>query len=162
MPASNRNPFINLGTSNPEPNRRQRQEVARYIGRHHRNRSAPNRRTHPAPSGDVHGALTHRPAIDSEGERSSRGPSSNRFADRAGQLSTTREWETTDPTDLQIAWVRTGQPPLLRPVVEAWMPAYPDSHRDKVLDVLDFRESYLMISAPVCTATPSPFVAHVW
>lgn len=142
MAEANDKPFINFGTFNPQPTARQRREVAKYIGRHHRNRSAPAQKAHQAPSGDRNRSHSQSQGTNRQGARS---PRPIRSLNSDGLLAVQDERRAPESLDLQGYWLQTSNPPLLRPVVEVWVPDFPAEHRDKVFNVLDFRKFHIMM-----------------
>jgi hypothetical protein len=140
MAGGKRYTFVNYDSSNSRPTPTQRQTVSAYIGRHFRNRSAPARRQQPpgddqserphsgGPSSGAPGQLVIR---DSLPGRSSRQDGRRAFREEGAGLGAP-ESSRSGPWNTSF---------LLRPVVECFVPAYPTEHRQKVSNILDFRES---------------------
>lgn len=144
MAEANKHRFINFGTANPRPTSGQRREVAKYIGQHYRNRSAPAQRTQQTHTSDVRGAQAPRLVPDGglDGRQVARRSRLGLSANTGGPWSRASRRRPPDSVDLQGYQLQADQLLLLRPVVERLVPDYPTDHRDKVFDVLDFRKSY--------------------
>ncbi|KAH7186918.1 hypothetical protein BKA60DRAFT_666916 [Fusarium oxysporum] len=135
--AENKNhTFINYDPSNPRPTRPQRQAVSAYIGKHFRNRSAPAQRKHSTSTGSR--------AQLSDGDDGGSRPHSLILVDGAHGLLG--------------AHSGSNNLPLLRPVVECFVPVYPIEHRQKVFEVLDFHIHYLAARLTYWGTGPTPFM----
>lgn len=126
MDDSSNHTFINFNASNPRPTSTQRQAVSTYIGRYYRNRSAPSQRLRGLSSRTHEGQNTRSHGLDGQ-------ITAAEYAERYRDVSLS---SADGPGDFQF---ESDSLPLLRPVIEHTVPAYPMEHREKVFNVLDFR-----------------------
>ncbi|KAH7112281.1 hypothetical protein B0J13DRAFT_576120 [Dactylonectria estremocensis] len=117
-----------------------RPAVSAYIGRYFRNRSAPAQRGQQLSGGD-------------DG-----GPHPRSLVSAAGAYGFLGTPAGPENLQSQSSLPRVDQLPLLRPVVEYFVPAYPIEHRQKVFDVLDFHIHYLAARLTHWGTGPTPFM----
>ncbi|KAK2684334.1 hypothetical protein QWA68_016681 [Fusarium oxysporum] len=150
MAENKKHTFINYDPSNPRPTRPQRQAVSTYIGKYFRNRSAPAQRKHST----------------STGSRAQAPFNTSRLAEQIRQLSDGDDGGSHPHSLISVEGAHgllgthsgSNNLPLLRPVVECFVPVYPTEHRQKVFDVLDFHIHYLAARLTHWGTGPTPFM----
>ncbi|CEJ61938.1 hypothetical protein PMG11_10454 [Penicillium brasilianum] len=143
MSQSERRTFINYDLSNPRPTQSQRRNVSAFIGRHFRNRSAPAQQAQSLPHNDDGRRLPLLPSPSAvvngrQVVRNSQPCSSGGARCSSQQIGTGSEFSDS------VGPCSNGFSPLLRPVVECLVPAYPTEHRQKIFQILDFHIHYIL------------------
>ncbi|KAF4339906.1 hypothetical protein FBEOM_6204 [Fusarium beomiforme] len=151
MAENKKHTFINYDPSNPRPTRPQRQVVSTYIGKHFRNRSAPLRRK-----------ASISATAQGQTPSNARGAALRILQPAGSQVSESQAHLLIsvggEERGLSSAQSGSNSLPLLRPVVECFVPDYPTEHRKRVFDVLDFHIHYLAARLTHWGTGPSPFL----